>query len=72
MEIEVIKEIQTEEILENLGTTDISINSRLEMEERITDFEDTIEEIYSLVKKMLDLNNSKQKTFRISETVCKY
>lgn len=55
MKIEVIKEIQTEEILGNLGkwtgTTDISINSRLEeMEERITGFEDTIEEIYSLVK----------------------
>jgi hypothetical protein len=64
VEIEAMKETQTEEILEmeNLRkrteTTDTSITKRIqEMEDRISGIEDTIKEI-DKSKKMLNLKNS--------------
>ena len=64
-EIEVIKKTQTEGIIETeikrkpLGTTNASINSRIqEMEERLSSVEDTIEETDSLVKENIKSNKS--------------
>ena len=63
--MEVIKKTQTKGRLdmENLGkqtgTTKTSITNRIqEIEERISDAEDTIEEINSLIKEKLNPTNS--------------
>jgi hypothetical protein len=79
MDIETIKKTQTEGILkmENLvkqtGTIDVSITNRMqEMEERISDIEDTIEETDSQTWKMFNPSNFSHKTSRKSGTLGKY
>ena len=70
-EMEAIKKTQTEGWLamENLGkrteTSETSITNRIqEIEERITDYEDTIEKINALTKKTANPTNSHHKTYR--------
>ena len=64
-EIETIKKTQAEGIIETenmrkrSGTTNVSMNSRIqEMEERISSAEDTIEEIDLQLKKILNLTKA--------------
>ena len=70
METKAIKETQYEGVLEmeNLVKRTATTNRIQEVEERISGWENTIEEIDMSVKEMLNLKHTWHKTFRISGT----